>query len=88
MKLKYNFTLNEVADRIVAVAMGDDLQKFGGFIKMNKTGAYIFEMLKNDVTKEDIVSAMMKDFVGATKEEITETVDEFITSLQNSGVIE
>lgn len=86
MKLKYNFTVNEVADRMVAVA--EDLTKFSGFIKMNKTGAYIFEMLKNDVTKEDIVSAMMKDFVGATKEEITETVDEFIKSLENSGVLE
>ena len=47
MKLKYNFVTNEVADKIVAVAVGDDLSKFNGFIKMNGTGAFIFNMLKN-----------------------------------------
>ena len=39
MKLKYNFVTNEVADKIVAVAVGGDLEKFNGFIKMNDTGA-------------------------------------------------
>ena len=72
MKLKYNFVSNEVADKIVAVAVGDDLQKFNGFIKMNDTGAYIFNMLKNDVTEEEIVAAMKKDYSDATEEEIRE----------------
>ena len=57
MKLKYNFVTNEVADKIVAVAVGGDLEKFNGFIKMNDTGAYIFNMLKSDVTEEEIVAA-------------------------------
>jgi len=77
MKLKYNFVSNEVADKIVAVAVGDDLQKFNGFIKMNDTGAYIFNMLKNDVTEEEIVAAMKKDYSDATEEEIRESVNEF-----------
>ena len=54
MKLKYNFVTNKVADRIVAVAVGDDAQKFNGFIKMNDTGAFIFNMLRNDVTVDEI----------------------------------
>lgn len=88
MKLKYNFVSNEVADKIVAVAVGDDLQKFNGFIKMNDTGAYIFNMLKNDVTEEEIVAAMKKDYSDATEEEIRETVSEFVGKLKDADVLE
>ncbi|MGN0451426.1 MAG: PqqD family protein [Acutalibacteraceae bacterium] len=88
MKLKYNFVTNEVADKIVAVAVGDDLEKFNGFIKMNDVGAYIFNMLKNDVTEDEIVAAMQKDFEDATEEEIREAVKEFTDKLKESDVIE
>ena len=87
MKLKYNFVTNEVADKIVAVAVGDDLEKFNGFIKMNDTGAYIFNMLKNDVTEDEIVSAMKKDYEDATEEEIRETVSEFVGKLKEADVL-
>lgn len=87
MKLKYNFVTNEVADKIVAVAVGDDLDKFNGFIKMNEVGAYIFNMLKTDVTEDEIVAAMKKDFTDATEEEIRETVSEFVNKLKESEVI-
>lgn len=87
MKLKYNFVTNEVADKIVAVAVGDDLQQFNGFIKMNDIGAYIFNMLKNDVTEDEIVSAMQKDYEDATEEEIRETVVDFVGKLKEADVL-
>lgn len=88
MKLKYNFVTNKVADKIVAVAVGGDAEKFSGFIKMNETGAFIFNMLKNDVTEEEIVSALEKEYEGATKEELADTVKEFIGRFKESGVTE
>ena len=88
MKLKYNFVTNEVADKIVAVAVGGDLEKFNGFIKMNDIGAYIFNMLKSDVTEEEIVAAMKKDYEDAAEEEIRETVSEFVGKLKEADVLE
>lgn len=88
MKLKYNFVTNEVADKIVAVAVGDDLSEFNGFIKMNETGAYIFNMLKNDVTVDEIVTAMQKDYDDATEAEIRETVEEFVGELKKAEVLD
>lgn len=87
MKLKYNFVTNEVADKIVAVAVGDDFEKFNGFIKMNDIGAYIFNMLKNDVTEDEIISAMQKDYQDATEEEIRETVSEFVGKLKDADML-
>ena len=88
MKLKYNFVTNEVADKIVAVAVGGDLEKFNGFIKMNDTGAYIFNMLKSDVTEEEIVAAMKKDYEDAAEEEIRETVSEIVGKLKEAHWLE
>lgn len=88
MKLKYNFVTNEVADKIVAVPVGDDLEKFNGFVKMNDVGAYIFNMLKNDVTEDEIVTAMLKDYEDATEQEVRETVKEFTGKLKAENVIE
>ena len=88
MKLKYTFVINEIADKKVAVAVGDDLDKFGGFIKMNSVGAFIFEQLKNDVTEEQSVDAIMQTYTDATREEAAESVSEFIEKLKASNVIE
>ena len=87
MKLKYNFVTNEVADKIVAVPVGEDLEKFGGFIKMNDVGAYIFNMLKNDVTEDEIVASMLKDFEDVTEQEVRETVKEFTDKLKEADVL-
>lgn len=88
MKLKYNFVTNKVADKTVAVAVGEDAEKFGGFIKMNDTGAYIFNMLKNDVTEGEIAAAMEKEYEGVDSAELLKTVKEFIGKLKESDVIE
>lgn len=88
MKLKYNFVTNKVADRIVAVAVGDDAQKFNGFIKMNDTGAFIFNMLRNDVTVDEIADAMKKEYEGVSEDELRLTVSRFIDNLRESDVLE
>lgn len=87
MKLKYKFVINEVADQMVAVVIGDDLEKFNGFVKMNDIGAYIFKKLENDVTEDMIVADMVKDYPDATEAEIRETVSGFITGLKEKDLI-
>lgn len=88
MKLKYNFVVNQVADKMVAVAVGDDLAKFNGFIKMNDIGAEIFQILKNDVTLDEVVAQMLKKHPESTLEEVTEVVTDFVEKLKAEGIIE
>lgn len=87
MKLKYSFITNEVADQIVAVVVGDDMNKFNGFVKMNDTGAFIFGLLKEETTEEEIVAAMRKQYPDAAEEEIRETVTEFVANLEKEGLL-
>lgn len=88
MKLKYNFVTNEVADKIVAVAVGDDLAEFNGFIKMNDVGASIFNKLKEDTDIDGVIAAMKKEYPDTPDAEVRETVEEFIKKLEGAGVIE
>ena len=88
MKLKYNFVTNEVADKIVAVAVGSDLDQFNGFIKMNDIGAEIFEILKNDVTLDEIIDKMCEKHPESTREEAVEAVTGFVEELKKNGVVE
>ncbi len=88
MKLKYNFVVNEVAGKKVAVAVGEDLAKFNGFIKMNENSAFVFNLLKNDVSEDDIIAALVKEFSAEDNDELREGVRGFIAGLNAEGVLE
>ncbi|MBR7071139.1 MAG: PqqD family protein [Clostridia bacterium] len=87
MKLKYDFVINSVADKMIAVPIGKDTEDFNGFIKLNNVGASIFTMLKEDCTEEQIVSALQNEYEDATNEEIRETVKEFIARLEKEDLL-
>ena len=88
MKLKFEFVINQVADNMVAVPIGDGMEEFGGFLKMNDIGAEILEILKNDVTVEEIAQEMLKKHPESNMEEALETVTEFTNILKDNGIID
>ena len=87
MKLKYNFVLNEISGMTVAVPVGSGSEKLKAYIKLNETGAFIFNMLKRDVTKEEIKTALLKNFEGASVEHINQVLDEFLEKLKSADVL-
>ena len=88
MKLKYDFIVNEVAGQYVAVAVGDGVGEFNGFVKMNDIGAEIFEILKADVTTEEIINKMLEKHPESNLQEATEVVNGFVSKLNDEGIIE
>lgn len=88
MKLKYNFVVNEVAGNMVAVAVGEDVTKFNGFIKMNKTGAEILELLKSETTVEALVEEMAKLYPECDTQQIKESVENLVEKLKTAEVLE
>lgn len=87
MKLKYDFVVNNVAGDTVAVSVGDTDGRFNGYIKLNETGAFIFNMLKCDVTRDEIIDAVLKKYSDATPTDAEETVDEFIAKLKKAELL-
>ena len=78
----------ELKGKKVAVAVGDDLNRFNGFIKTNEVGADILQILNNDVSLEQIVAELEIKYPNVEKSEIKQVVIKFIDNFRAEGVIE
>ncbi len=87
MKLKYNFVVNEVAGETVAVSVGNTEGSFNGYIKLNETGAFIFNALKKDTTREEIIEKMSAEYPDASTNDIIESVDELLEKLSKAELL-
>ena len=56
MKRNPDFLLNTVAGKQVLVPVGKAAVKFPGMVSVNNTGAYIWELLENEMTMDAVIS--------------------------------
>ena len=87
MKIKEGFMRKTVADSFVVVPTGANIVDFSAMITLNETGAFLWEALKNDVTEEDLTSALMSEYE-VDEKTAGEDVAEFVAVLRDKKVIE
>ncbi|MBP3895048.1 MAG: PqqD family protein [Mogibacterium sp.] len=88
MKLKDDYILyNASEEETIAVATGDEAEKFNGLLRANKTAGAIMELLKEDISMDDLVAKMTEKFE-ATAEEIRDGVSEVLNILREVGAID
>lgn len=85
MRLKNHFETMNMRDLLVAVPVGDDVE-FNGAVKMNRTAAAIFELLKEDTTESAIVEALTQRF-DAPEEEIAADVRRYLEAFWQKGLL-
>lgn len=85
MKLKSSFVTQDMFDEQVMFPI--EKSQFNGIVHSNPTAAFIVDCLKNETTKEEIVSAMLKKY-DASEEEISEDVDKIINTLRGIGALD
>lgn len=88
MKLKYDFVVNQVAGETVAVSVGNNDGKFNGYIKLNDTGAFIFKALKNDTTRDKIISDLKNEYPDTDETDIVDSVNDIIEKLEKAELLE
>ena len=86
MKLKYNFLVKEIAGNKVAVAVGKDHTVFCGMINLNETAAFLFQLLKNNITEDELVLRLTENYEVDTPT-AKQAVDSFLSSLRENGVL-
>ena len=87
MKLKYDFVVRSVADKMVAIPVGDATEDFNCMITLNETGAFIFELLKEETSKEKLLEAFLNEY-DATAEQAESTIDSVLKKLKETGIVE
>ena len=87
MKIKKGFVLRKLKDQNLVVAVGEAAKSFHGMIRLNETGAFLWEELKEEKTKADLVQCLMEAY------EIDETrakngVEKFLMLLKDVECID
>jgi len=87
MKLKYNFAIQEVTDFWAAVPVGKDAKKYKGVMSLNESAKDMMEFLREDITEEELVQKMLKEYV-VPEEQLRKDVSDFIQKLKDADVLD
>ena len=89
MKIKSGFVLEKVGGEYLAVAVGERAKEFSGFVRLNSSGAYFWNLMsEKDVTKEELAKAAVRDFEGVTEAQLLSDIENLIKPLIDGGIIE
>ena len=86
MKIRDGYMLSDVAGTPVVVPLGAHTS-FHNMIKLNPTGKFLWEKLKEETTREALVDAMVAEYK-IDRALATRDVDAFLASLSSFGALE
>ena len=87
MKLKNKYIIRSVADKAVAIAIENADEKTDGVITLNPSGAFIFGLINQGATEEEIVAKFFEEYE-VKKDEAAASVAKFIEKLKEKGLLE
>lgn len=84
MKLKKTFITHSTDNEQLMISSDG---KFSGMVRSNRTAAEIIDILKSDVTREEIIDKMLEKYE-VDRAVLEADVDKVLTSLRNIGAID
>ncbi len=86
MKISEGYLLRTVAGKNIVVSVGSDVN-FNGMLTLNDTGVFFWNLLQNDITKEEMLEAVLKEY-DVSKDVASKDIDEFIGKLSANKILE
>ncbi len=86
MKIKDGYLLREVAGSFIVVPIGEGTIDFSGVISLNDVGAFLWNCLEKECSKEDLLNAIMSEYE-VEKEVVSQDIDEFIEKLKGAELL-
>lgn len=88
MRLKSGFVLEEVGGTFLAVAVGERAEELKVLIKLNSTGAFLWQRLaQSDVAEADLVDALLEEYE-VSREVAEKSVATFVKSVRDGGLLD
>ena len=87
MKIKSGFVIREIAGQYMAVPVGERVNDLHGMIALNETGAFIWKLLEDEKTEEELARALTEEYE-VSYEEALEAVREFRELMEKEQVLE
>lgn len=87
MEIKKEMAYRQLAGDNILVPGGDAVLDLNGLFVMTETGAFIWSVLPQAETEEDIVNKMLEEY-DVDKETAQKDVAEFLDMLRSYGIID
>lgn len=87
MQIKKEMILREIAGENILVPGADAVLSLNGLFVVTETGAFIWKLLPNVKTEEDILNKMLEEY-DIDKETAQKDIAEFLERLRNFGIID
>lgn len=87
MKLKEDLVLRQVADTWIILSMAQDVLNFDGVLKLNESGAMLWNLLKETENPQDLIETLTKQY-DVDKQVAQDDVNAFLDNLEKAGCLE
>ncbi len=87
MKIKTGFVLHSVGNEHVVVAVEERTHSFHGMIRLNSTGAFLWQKMQEETTENDLVRAIISEY-NINDDIALEAVKSFVKQLSDADVID
>lgn len=87
MKIKDSYVLRSVAGENLIVPVGGNNINFNSAMTLNETGAFLWQLLTADTTRDALIGAMTKEY-DIDADTAKKDIDIFITSLKEHSILE
>lgn len=87
MKIKEGFMLKQVCEEFMVVPVGAASVDFKSVIRLNETGAFLWNLLEKGATKEDMLKDILDEY-DVSEEIASADIDTFILKLTDAGIID
>ena len=86
MKIKDGFMVRKIANQYMAVPVGARAKELHGMIGLNETAAFLWELLKEDRTEEELVQMLLAEYE-VEEVQAQRSVKRFREMLKKEGVL-
>lgn len=86
MKLKYEFSIQEIADKFVAVAKNPETETVELVFNLNETGALILQALQDGKDVAEIIDLLLAEY-DINIQDAEKEVNTFVDTLKNNGLL-
>ncbi len=87
MKIKDGFMVREVSGEILVVPVGAQSIDFKSVIRLNETGAFLWNKLTEDVNEDELLDALLQEY-DVDKDTASGDIRRFVEKLLDAGIIE
>lgn len=87
MRLKDSVLINEVDGQVFAVDMGGQGKRFNGMLRMNKTAGFVAELMKQEISLDEIVKAIIEKY-SVTEDVAKRNAQKVIDAFTGAGLMD